>query len=137
MPVIKSVEEIRECLMPLFKEQTLRLALLFGSSATGKTHKRSDIDIAFLYDGPVDVIDLANRVTRLLHTNSVDVVDLGRASPLMKFAAVRNSKLLYEKRPGTFNEFASLAFRRYADTKKLRDARALSIRLFLDKRGLA
>ncbi len=131
-----SVEEIRKRLLPLCGDKGLKLVLLFGSVVTGAVHKKSDIDLAFLFDKPADILALTNRVIRLLHTDTVDVVDLRRASPLLKFSAVKSGMLLYEKEPGLFNEFYSLAFRRYVDTKKLRDAQAVSIRQFLKSRGL-
>ncbi|GAN35373.1 MAG: nucleotidyltransferase domain-containing protein [Candidatus Brocadia sp. AMX2] len=131
-----SIEEIRKGLSPLFHDEGLRLVLLFGSAVSGKIHKKSDIDLAFLFDKPVDILTLTNRVIRLLHTDNVDVIDLKRASPLLKFSAVKSGMLLYEREPGMFNEFYSLAFRMYVDTKKLRDAQAKAIQLFLKTRGL-
>ncbi len=120
----------------MFHGKGLRLILLFGSVVTGNVSKKSDIDLAFLFDRPVDILALTNRVIRLLlHADTVDVVDLRRASSLLKFSAVKNGMLLYEREPGMFNEFYSLAFRRYVDTKKLRDAQAVSIRKFLKSRG--
>src|SRR3990172_6207758 len=120
MVLIKSippVDEIRERLTPLFHDEELRLVLLFGSVATGGVHRRSDIDLAFLYDRPVDLLALTNNVIRLLKTDNVDVVDLRRAVPLLKFSAARQGKVLYEKTPGIFHEFYSLAFRMYGDMK--------------------
>ena len=132
-----SFEEIREKMKPLFKEERLRFVLLFGSAAQGRTHKRSDIDLAFSYDGPVDIVDLTNKVMGFLHSDSIDVVDLKRASPLMRLAAVKTGKLLYERTGGLFHGYCSFAFRMYADTKKLRDARVKAIELFLEMRGIA
>lgn len=132
-----SIEEIRKGLSPLFYAEGLRLVLLFGSAVSGKIHKKSDIDLAFLFDKVVDILTLTNRVIKLLHTDNVDVVDLKRASPLLKFSAVKSGMILYEKEPGMFNEFYSLAFRRYIDTKKLRDAQAQAIQQFLKARRLA
>ncbi len=132
---IPSIEEIRNKLLPLFRDTRLRLVLLFGSSVSGKIHKRSDIDLAFLFDKPADILALTNRVIRLLHTDNVDVVDLRCTSPLLKFSAVKSGRLLYERAPGMFNEFYSLAFRMYVDTKKLRDAQAVAIKQFLKSRG--
>jgi predicted nucleotidyltransferase len=130
-----SIEEIKKRLSPLFNDEGLRLILLFGSVVTGKVNKKSDIDLAFLFDKPIDLLAITNRVIRLLHTDNVDVVDLRRASPLLKFSAVKSSMLLYEREPGLFNEFYSLAFRMYVDTRKLRDAQAVSIKQFLKSRG--
>ena len=64
-----------------------------------------------------------------------DVVDLRRASPLLKFSVAAHGKVLYERAPGVHAEFYSLAFRMYCDTKKLRDATAESIGLYLNTRG--
>jgi len=133
---IFSPEEIRERLAPLFDHAGLQLILLFGSAATGKLHRRSDIDIAFLFDKTVDILELTNKVIRLLRTDNVDVIDLRHASPVLTFVAAKNGKLLYESSPGLFHEFYSLAFRRYVDTGKLRVAGQDAIRGFLVSRGL-
>lgn len=132
-----SEEVLKDKLSPIFKEKGLRLIILFGSAVSGKINKNSDIDIAFLFDDPVDILKLTNTVIRLLHTDNVDVVDLRRASPLLKFSAIKKGKPLYEREPGIFNEFSSLAFRRYIDTKKLREANAIVINNFLKERGIA
>lgn len=134
---IISIDEITDKLGPVFKDKGLKLALLFGSAVSEKVHKQSDIDLAFLFDNPVDILALTNRVIRLLHTDNIDVVDLKRASPLLKFSIVKNCKLLYEREKGIFNEFYSLTFRMYVDTKKLRDAQATAIKHFLKARGLS
>jgi predicted nucleotidyltransferase len=110
--------------------------LLFGSALTGAVHKKSDIDLAFLFDRPVDILSITNSVIRLLHTDKVDVIDLKHASPLLKYSVAQKGRPLYEKSPGIFNEFYSLAFRMYVDTRKLRDARETAIKYFLESRGL-
>jgi predicted nucleotidyltransferase len=133
---IPSIDEIKERLRPLFKEEELELILLFGSVASRISHKKSDIDLAFLFDKPLDILALTNKVIKLLHTDNVDVVDLKRANPLLKFSIAKNGKLLYERSPGLFNEFYSFAFRRYIDTKKLRSAQGETIKNFLEEKGL-
>jgi uncharacterized protein len=130
-----STDEIKEKLASLFREEALQFVLLFGSRSSGQVHPKSDIDLGFLYDEPVDLLDLTNKITHLLHTDRVDVVDLRRANPLLCFSAARQGKLLYERCPGLFNRFYSLSFRRYIDTKKLRDARQRAIDNFLEARG--
>jgi predicted nucleotidyltransferase len=133
---IPSIDEIKERLSSLFKEEELELILLFGSVASRISHKKSDIDLAFLFDKPLDILTLTNKVIKLLHTDNVDVVDLKRANPLLKFSIAKNGKLLYERSPGLFNEFYSFAFRRYIDTKKLRSAQGETIKNFLEEKGL-
>lgn len=131
-----SVEEIRNRLTAIFDDEGLQFIIVFGSAASGKVHSHSDIDLAFQYNRPVDVVSLTNKVTTLLHTDKVDVVDLRRATPLLMYSVAKTGKLLYEKAPNSFVEFCSLAFRRYVDTGKLREAQRNGIRQFLESRGL-
>jgi uncharacterized protein len=129
-PITK--EELRKRLSPLFADKSLRFVVLFGSQAKSKGRVRSDIDVGFLFDTSPDPIELTNNVNRLLQTDNVDVVDLGRASPLLRYAAAQNRAILYEREPGLFTRFFSLSYRQYVDTKKLRDARDLRIERFLN-----
>lgn len=131
-----NVDEIKNNLAPLFNDEGLQLVLLFGSVASGKEYHKSDIDLGFLFDRPIDILSLTNRVIQLLRKDKVDVVDLRRASPLLKFLAIRQGKVLFEQRLGLFNAFQSLTFRIYVDTKKLRDAQEKVIQNFLGERGL-
>ncbi|MEM3036346.1 MAG: nucleotidyltransferase domain-containing protein, partial [Thermoplasmata archaeon] len=89
-----SIEKIKEMLAPLYCEKGLQLVLLFGSIANEKGNRESDIDIGFLFEKPVDILDLTNRVIQLLKTDNVDVVDLCHASPLLRFSTIRKGKLL-------------------------------------------
>ncbi len=133
---ILKIEEIKEKLSPLFKEKGLQLVLLFGSVVRGGMHKRSDIDLAFLFDKPIDILSLTSRVIRLLHTDNLDVVDIKRSSPLLKYSISRKGTVLYERSPGLFKEFCLLAFKVYVDTKKLRNAQTGVIRHYLEAKGL-
>ena len=130
---IPSIDEIISRLAPLFTNESLQLVLLFGSVASGKIHRHSDIDLAFLHETPQDGLELTNRVVRLLRTDKVDVVDLRLASPLLKMSVVRTGRLLYECSPGLYHRFCSLYFREYADSKKFRDAQMLTIKRFIEK----
>jgi predicted nucleotidyltransferase len=136
MKKLMSPEEIAEKLIPLFREKDLELVLLVGSIARDKTHERSDIDLAFLYHSPIDILKLTNKLISLLHTDNIDVIDLRRANPLLQYSSVKNSIVLYEKSPGIFSKFYSFAFRRYIDTKKLRAAQEKYIKQVLKERGL-
>ena len=132
-----SEAQIREKLSPLRRDANLNLIILFGSAVTGSTHAHSDIDLAFSFQSAVDIVSLTNTVTQLLGTDNVDVVDVRRASPLLSFSIVRTGRLLYEDAPGQYNQFCSLAFRMYADTKKLRDAGSAGIKKYLEASGLS
>lgn len=112
--------ELGERLRPLFEDASLRLVILFGSLARGDAGEAGDIDIAVDSDDAVDIVELTNRIIRLLHEDAVDVVDLRSASPVLKARIGEEGLPLYEREPGSFARFRSLAWRRWVDTGKLR-----------------
>lgn len=129
--------ELANQLAPLFARPDIQLVILYGSAATGRTHRRSDLDLAILGDQPLDLIELTNQVIILTHRNEADVVDLRRASPLLAMEVARSGRPLYERSPGLYAQFCSLAYRRYVDTAKLRNAQKQAIARFLRARGVA
>lgn len=50
------MKEMQEKLAPIFKDEGVQLVLLFGSLPSGKAHGQSDIDLAFLFDRPADIL---------------------------------------------------------------------------------
>lgn len=132
-----SIAELRERLTPLFADQDIDLVIVFGSVAGGVIHAESDLDLAVEGRRPLDLVSLTNDITQLLRTDAVDVVDLRRASPLLMMEIARGGRLLYERTPGSYAAFCSLAHRRYVDTTKLRLAQREAIQHFLRARGVA
>lgn len=128
---------MRERLIPLFADPNIELVVLFGSVATGVSRAESDLDVAVRGGGPLDLVALTNRLSQLLHTDAVDVVDLSRASPLLMMEVARGGRLLYERAAGSYAAFCSLAHRRYVDAAKLRLAQRETIQRFLLDRGVA
>jgi predicted nucleotidyltransferase len=62
----------------LAKELGLKVAIVYGSAATGKMRRDSDVDVAVLCDQPLDVdarLALWGKLTYALH-REVDLVDL-------------------------------------------------------------
>ena len=49
-----TVEAVKEKLEAIFSEDGLQLVIVFGSIVSGKMHKKSDLDVAFLFDRPID-----------------------------------------------------------------------------------
>ncbi len=103
----------------LGRELGCRLIVLFGSAARGES-RPADLDIAILSDGPLDALAATNTLIRTLGVQQVDVADLYRADPLLLALVARDGIPLYEREAGEFGRFASLAARRYADTRKFR-----------------
>lgn len=115
----------------------LRLLVLFGSAAKGRLQSKSDLDLAVMCDGSADLDALYLALAPRLRTARLDLVDLRRAGPILAFEVARSGRLLFENAPGLFRQFQSLASRRYADTKKLREAQRRAIQVFLQREGLA
>ena len=114
----------------------LRLVVLFGSVATGRSRAKSDVDVAVQCDREADLDAIFVAVAPRLKSSRLDLVDLKHAGPLLSFQVARTGVLLFEREPAGFRQFQSLASRRYADTKKLRDAQRRSIHVFLERERL-
>lgn len=114
----------------------IQLLVLFGSAVKGQARPRSDVDLGVRCNGPADLDALYLATAPRLGTDRLDLIDLRRAGPLLAFEVARTGRLLYERHPGAFREFQSLASRRYCDTEKLRRARRRAIHVFLEREGL-
>jgi predicted nucleotidyltransferase len=80
-------------------DNNVKLALLFGSVAQGRARPDSDIDLA------------------LLQTSLLDLVMLNQATPFLRHQIARTCEVLYEKSPGDFADYASLALRQHNDAR--------------------
>jgi predicted nucleotidyltransferase len=94
------------------REDPVRLALLFGSHATGDTTERSDVDIAVAYDQEVsDVtgthLSLVVDLTRILGRDDLDIVRLTAVDPRIAVDALETGQLLL----GTADDAAKLCHR--------------------------
>ena len=95
-----------------------RLILRFGSTVSGKTHARSDVDIAVLLDHPDlslrERAELLHDLQTLFTDRDVDLVILNHADPLLlKQVSDRCVRLYGSERE--FQRFRLLAFKRYQD----------------------
>jgi predicted nucleotidyltransferase len=107
------------------------LIVLFGSQAAGTAGKQSDTDVAVLADAPLSFeerTEIGERVARELHVSedSLDIVDLHVASPLLQYQVAERGKLIDGTREN-FVRFRVLAWKRYHDTARLRRARERSL----------
>jgi predicted nucleotidyltransferase len=131
MTSIATPDELRKSLAGVGTElPELRLLVVFGSAVRGRTHDDSDLDLAVGCDEAADLDHLFLALAPRCRTSRLDLVDLRRAAPLLAFEIARKGQLLFEREPGRFRAFQSLAWRRYVDTKKLRDAERRSLEVF-------
>ncbi len=133
-----TVAEIGERLADLSVERPeVTLVVVFGSRVRDRVRGDSDLDIAVGCDGPADLDSIYAVIAKRLRADPIDLVDLRRAGPLLAFEIARSGQLLFERHPGAFRAFQSLASRRYCDTAKLRRAQRRAIHVFLEREGLA
>lgn len=83
----------------------LKLLVLHGSRARGDAHARSDWDFAFIGGPGFDADDLMARLAEALHTDTVDLADLSRASGLLRFNVASDGVAVFESTPGSFEQF--------------------------------
>lgn len=112
----------REAIRRLCRRERLTLAVVFGSTASGRRTTRSDLDLAFWVAGKRiegRELELTNRLMQTWHRNDVDVVVLNHANPLLQWQVASTGTLLHEQMAGQFRQFQLYAMKRYDDSRKL------------------
>ncbi|MFH1563275.1 MAG: nucleotidyltransferase domain-containing protein [Nitrospirota bacterium] len=101
----------------------ITLIILFGSNASGKFSKNSDIDLGILFDKPptnVQEEKILEDFIHLLRTDRLDIVVLNYVSPLLLFQVAIKGKPIYEKEKGNFLRFSITAYKKYWESNKFR-----------------
>lgn len=110
-----------EELGPIAAKHGIVLLLRFGSSVTGKTHARSDVDLAALLERVPRSLEahaaLVQDLQRLFPEREVDVVFINRADPLFLKKITESCVLLYGSTRAV-QELELYAFKRYQDHRK-------------------
>lgn len=89
---------------------------LFGSSVQGATNLESDIDLAILPLHPIDPLErwtLTQDLANLLK-GEVDLVDLRRASTVMRMQVISSGQCLYESKRHKRDRFEDYVYSSYA-----------------------
>lgn len=94
----------------------LRLFVVFGSQARGDAHERSDWDLGYLGEPGFDADRLLADVVLTLGTDRVDLVDLARASALLRYRAARDGVVVHEA-VGEFDRFRVEAVSFYCEVQ--------------------
>ena len=95
----------------------IRLAVLFGSAASGRARPDSDVDIAVLGEHELDA-GAESRLARTLSLatgRNVDLIRLQRASTLLKWQIASKGVPLVERTPGEFARFRAMAASEYLE----------------------
>lgn len=104
-------------LTSLFEREGVLLAYLFGSLSRGQAGQ--DVDLAVLTrDRPA--FHLREAITDCLETERLDLVDLRRASPVLRFEIIRTGRRLYVADEEALEQFELATLHLYRDTRPLR-----------------
>ncbi len=100
-------------------QQPIRLCVLFGSQATGRTHAHSDVDLAVW---PVESVDLGRelrwlRELEMLLDSAVNLVLVTpRLNPVLGFEIMRDGQVIFEEEPDFWALEAARLWHLYNDS---------------------
>ena len=105
----------------------LQLIYLFGSKATGRDTKVSDIDIAVLlndreaYNLKNLILDLIFDFSRVFCSDKIDLVILNKASLAVQYNVISDGEILYALNPETRYNYEVNLISLYLDFKRYED----------------
>jgi predicted nucleotidyltransferase len=119
--------QLKECA----EKYQIELMVLFGSQVKGRPYQESDFDLAYLsrkkdFSGK-EIIALNCHLMDIFSYDRVDLVDLRKTDPFLRYEIARNSQLLYGKEMD-YLEFKAFAFKDYIDHQSLFDLNSVLIR---------
>ncbi|MGC8989536.1 MAG: type VII toxin-antitoxin system MntA family adenylyltransferase antitoxin [Verrucomicrobiia bacterium] len=105
---------------------------VFGSRAQGTSGPQSDLDVAFLSSQPCDVweVYLASQELSSLLGLEVELLDLRRASTVMRKEVIRTGRCIARVRPNEAAEFEMYTLSNYA---RLNEERAPVLRAIAEE----
>ena len=99
----------------------IRLVYLFGSLA--ESNNANDIDLAILFNDKPSYDRIAfikEDLYKLLNTQRIDLVDLNRAGPVLRFDVISKGKSLYLENNEILNSFELRTIKEHMDTIYMR-----------------
>ncbi len=126
-------EQVIERVKMLLNDKPVSFVYLFGSMARGRTHARSDVDIAVFFDVGLDKsrrfdlrLSLIDDLTVRLGKD-VDLLDLAAAPLSLRHYIMRDGILIMEKNRRQRVRFEVSSRREYFDLKLYLDRRSDAI----------
>lgn len=123
-PLPQDIERRLENLVPLFEEKGVMLAYLFGSlvqkgEKPSRPRPPGDVDLAILTKkGPA--YDLLEAIVDVLGTDRLDLVDLRKASPVLRFEILRGGRSIYVSDEDLRERYEMETIHLYRDTEPMR-----------------
>lgn len=134
--MITGLEEIVQALREWCRGQPVRLCVLFGSQATGKTHPASDVDVAVWPERPLSSslkLGWLQALEALLDKDVTLVLVSPDLDPVLGFEIVRDGRLVFESEPGLWLRRRAQLWHAYNDSLPFRRAARQQLREFAEK----
>ncbi|MDP8262794.1 MAG: nucleotidyltransferase domain-containing protein [Candidatus Ancaeobacter aquaticus] len=117
---------MRQLLHNLFQNKPeIELAYLFGSKAKGTDTALSDTDIALLLKNTPHLFDykleLLREIKQILNSDTIDLVILNNAPPLLRYQAVCFGTMIHCKNDLTPFHYKAKVINEYLDIKPMLD----------------
>lgn len=121
-PLAAIDSRVQEAAQVLDRLSGLATLWVFGSRAKGTARSDSDLDLAALFDRPLQPAELADIAADLSVAIGlpVDLVDLDRASPILAHQVLKYGRLLVDRDPARRRRFFVRHVSVYDDLKILR-----------------
>jgi len=123
-----TLDALRDAARDVAEAHGLDLVVLFGSAARDGFARAGDVDLGVRGTPPGGEFILYGVFADRLGTGAVDVVDIGRASPVLVAHVARDGVAVYERVPGAFDGFRREAARRFDETQPEREAAWADVR---------
>lgn len=126
----KELTEIRE-------KYDLRLLILFGSRVSGKLHKESDYDIAYLSNRVFSFEDegrLISDLMKIVETSDdrlINLVNIREAGPLLLKEIFREHQVLFKEKGDTYQAYKIYSIKNYLDSRSLFELKDFMIKRYL------
>lgn len=117
---MKISEKQQQRINVLAKKYQLKLILLFGSRVTGKTHKESDFDVAYLPEKNLsfdEETDINLQFIGIFSHDRIDTVDLRKASPLLLYGIFKNCQVLFAEDDLIFYRYRVYILKKYIEAE--------------------
>ncbi len=102
----------------LLAKEDVMLAYLFGSMV--RDGKGQDVDLALLMPEEQRPFTLQQTINEFLDTERVDIIDLRRATPVMRFEIISTGQCIYAENETIQGQIEIIWLREYRDTAWLR-----------------
>ena len=116
LPIMK-IPDIRLLSLIFQKYSQIQAVYLFGSRASGKTHKESDFDLAIVPQGSgirSHRLDILHDLAKVGFCD-VDLIFLDTTDIVLKYEAVRMNKVIYQTKDFDKGAMYSKVVRQYLD----------------------